>query len=1020
MPAVKSYHQIWSGLSAETRVAAASAMLADPEEKSSRTKALNAIATKRKIRLKTVLQLAPAKQAAHLAGITIDESLASAMVRCYLLRDHRPMLKIFLDALGIPNVNGESDEMPSRPPDPDRLERAVASVAKFPRDVVNLYFDALAAHDRSVWGGLCDFASEPGAALTPNRTTPEKASPQQEKPQRPASRRHAPDDRDLSPLDEMTEAAILGWASGTEGALETGKIVAALDELLRLNAARPRSYFHIGLLDASQERSREAHFDVRDEEHRLWYLCGAVAAHARAGRHERIAQLYENEKMGAFGSQLVPRSLRAVEPIFEALCLTNKAGVAARFLSPKMLAYAGMFETTLNWGTRLLHHGNHLEAEMLLDVIERSLPHFAAGEIATEKLQVLERRRAHCFRLKRDFHRSEAILAKLAVQPEVKNLSPVLTDLAIIRAHFRGLFDIIIPVDTGRVIEFCRAMHRIEDALLAALRVPGEKSHAQYCLGVLALVDTEVRSKQSLPAAELLESSVVYILSRGTTYETGGLPQRARFYLALALAETLDETRTKFALELFVESLRMGFSPPAHLLRRFIDALSIADSESARQAAETALAELRREKYQRPKVRDAGKKWKLTYWDYSTGEPKHRSKVWAKSIARTQREAQRLADAFIEEVNVANNDPRLYSSDENTLAGLQKKCSELTWPHLKKSTLMNYEYFFNKYLIPRLGEQHIDELNTVELQAYFNSFIGKLAPRTIKNMHAALRAVLGQAVVWGMIDRNPAIGIKLPKQKQVKAPVLLTFPEIKRVIDWLPEPTRTIVILIVFASMRVGEALALRWNDILSDRIIIDERLYDHDLDEPKTLHGNREVPFDERGIIQAALAGIWAEAKFRKADDFVFATRTGTPTERRNVLRHLKDAAKALGLGKTIDFRSFRTMHASLMRRTGARAEVTRDNMGHSECATSLEIYGRTWWDERAAAVSAVVDLVMKSDEKKDAVEQQQTAEKPRQMLFQPDSIGAPTSAPAPKSVQAKPGICLEVIEKNGRGERI
>src|SRR3974390_1757544 len=98
-----------------------------------------------------------------------------------------------------------------------------------------------------------------------------------------------------------------------------------------------------------------------------------------------------------------------------------------------------------------------------------------------------------------------------------------------------------------------------------------------------------------------------------------------------------------------------------------------------------------------------------------------------------------------------------------------------------------------------------------------------------------------------------------------------------------------------FASMRVGEALALRWNDILGDRIIIDERLYDGDLDDPKTLHGSREVPFDEQGIIKAALTRIWNKTKHRGAGDFVFSTRNGTPTERRNVLCHLKAAAKAL-----------------------------------------------------------------------------------------------------------------------------
>ena len=167
--------------------------------------------------------------------------------------------------------------------------------------------------------------------------------------------------------------------------------------------------------------------------------------------------------------------------------------------------------------------------------------------------------------------------------------------------------------------------------------------------------------------------------------------------------------------------------------------------------------------------------------------------------------------------------------------------------------------------------------------------------------------------------------------------MLLTSPQIKAMIEKLPEPTKTIVTLIVFASMRIGEALALRWNDILSDRIVIDERLYDDDLDDPKTLHGNREVPLDQQGIIKEAVTRIWDKTKFRKPEDFIFATKNGTPTERRNVLRHVKTAAKELKLPKEVDFRSFRTMHASLMRRTGARAEVTRDTMGHSECATSL-----------------------------------------------------------------------------------
>lgn len=206
--------------------------------------------------------------------------------------------------------------------------------------------------------------------------------------------------------------------------------------------------------------------------------------------------------------------------------------------------------------------------------------------------------------------------------------------------------------------------------------------------------------------------------------------------------------------------------------------------------------------------------------------------------------------------------------------------------------------------------------------------------------------------------------------------------------------------------MRVEEALALRWNDILDDCIVIDERLYDGDLDDPKTLHGNREVPFDGQGVMKAALGRICQGSKHRRPDDVVFATRVGTPTEWRNVLRHLKATAKELGLPREIDFRSFRTMHASLMRRSGARPEVARDNMGHSEIPMTLEDYSRTWWDERASAVSAVVDMVMNSNASGDN-NQQQMEKGVLRMLFQPEpeqnANCAPSGAPVPKLVHAQ-----------------
>lgn len=152
-----------------------------------------------------------------------------------------------------------------------------------------------------------------------------------------------------------------------------------------------------------------------------------------------------------------------------------------------------------------------------------------------------------------------------------------------------------------------------------------------------------------------------------------------------------------------------------------------------------------RNKYQRPSLRDIGNKWKITYWDYTSGEAKHKSKVWAKSKVPSQRQAQRLADRFMDEVNEANNAPRLESPHEDateshnpsvepapggrcTLSDLKKKCMELSWPLLKKSTRVNYEFFFTSYLLPAFGDRDIAEVSTMELQGYFNSLLGKLSP----------------------------------------------------------------------------------------------------------------------------------------------------------------------------------------------------------------------------------------------------------------------------------------------------
>src|SRR5207245_11725495 len=162
----------------------------------------------------------------------------------------------------------------------------------------------------------------------------------------------------------------------------------------------------------------------------------------------------------------------------------------------------------------------------------------------------------------------------------------------------------------------------------------------------------------------------------------------------------------------------------------------------------------------------------------------------------------------------------------------------------------------------------------------------RLAPKTIRNMHSCLRAVLSQGKAWGLVRMNPAQGVRLPHKKARKPPVVLSRQDIRRVVEALPEPTKSIVTLIVVGSLRIGEVAALRWERIHPDRIDVVERFYEGEFDDTKTDAGRRSIPLDSFGILRGVLDAAWRRSKYGKLEDLVFSNRQGGGIHRSKRLR--------------------------------------------------------------------------------------------------------------------------------------
>jgi len=95
------------------------------------------------------------------------------------------------------------------------------------------------------------------------------------------------------------------------------------------------------------------------------------------------------------------------------------------------------------------------------------------------------------------------------------------------------------------------------------------------------------------------------------------------------------------------------------------------------------------------------------------------------------------------------------------------------------------------------------------------------SPATISKEITILKHCLRLAVEdWGLLHRNPAAGIKLPKVDNGRLRYLSPV-ELKKALHAAPECMRSPLALAAFTGCRRGELLSLRWDDVNLERRVI-------------------------------------------------------------------------------------------------------------------------------------------------------------------------------------------------------
>ena len=337
-----------------------------------------------------------------------------------------------------------------------------------------------------------------------------------------------------------------------------------------------------------------------------------------------------------------------------------------------------------------------------------------------------------------------------------------------------------------------------------------------------------------------------------------------------------------------------------------------------------------------------------------------RSQVLGLVTELSEREAHNRVGTLLRPINEGKYRPEATL----TFGQFLRECWEpAVVPHLKPSSVHYYGKQIQNHLLPTFGEWRIKDITRAEVQRFLGQkrtqgFSGS----SVHGMRTALGKVLQAAVDWDYLEENSARGIRLGDRTPVRERAYLLPDQLSPLLNSLSEPCRTLVVIAVLTGLRIGELLALRWKhiDFIRDAIHVRETVYEGRFGSPKTKSSRRDVPMSQP-VREAFLAQRRALIS-ANVESLVFACRTGSPLNQKNLLRReLQPACRKLGL-PVIAWHSFRHTHATLLGEVGESIKTTQAILGHSHLETTLNVYTHAIPESQKRAVDKVAALLFPS----------------------------------------------------------
>lgn len=264
--------------------------------------------------------------------------------------------------------------------------------------------------------------------------------------------------------------------------------------------------------------------------------------------------------------------------------------------------------------------------------------------------------------------------------------------------------------------------------------------------------------------------------------------------------------------------------------------------------------------------------------------------------------------------------------------------------HLKKQSVNTISHNFNSHILAYFSGKLINELKKDDFLKWKTSIFSLNYSNSYNTtLYLSFSSFLNYCVDNNYIEFNylKIIG-KFKKRTETKKYDFYTYDEFLQFISGFDNLIyKSYFEFLFFTGVRPSEAMALKFTDIVDNRVIINksiQRKGKRCLETPKNVSSNRVILIDNH--LKRVLNELYKSYKVNNRDLFVFGGYS--PLSPTTIDRYKIKACNKSNI-RPITQHQFRHSHATLLLSKGIMINEVSKRLGHANTSTTLDIYTHT-----------------------------------------------------------------------------